>query len=67
MLNYIRYKTALKLAKKALEEIETGDFKHVKRGLEYFKWSVIIVPPSKELSEFGVRLKKTAEQFQSKS
>lgn len=67
MLNYIRIKIALKLAKKALVEIETGDFKRIERGLEYFKWSVIIIPPCKELYEFEARLRETAEQFQTES
>lgn len=61
MLNIIRYKLAIILADRSAELIEKGDFKNIKKGLRYFKASVAIVPPSKELSEFGQRLRETAE------
>ena len=62
MLNIIRYKLATNLAEKSAELIEKGDFKNIKKGLRYFKASVAIVPPSKELSEFGQRLREAAEE-----
>lgn len=62
MLNNLRYKLATNLAKKSAELIEVGDFKSIKKGLKYFKASIAIVPPSKELSEFGKRLRETVEE-----
>lgn len=62
MLNNLRYKLATNLAKKSAELIEAGDFKSIKKGLKYFKVSIAIVPPSKELSEFGKRLRETVEE-----
>lgn len=62
MLNNLRYKIATNLAEKSKELIETGDFKSIKKGLKYFKASIRIVPPSKELSEIGKRLRETAEE-----
>lgn len=66
MLNIIRYKLATNLAKRSAELIEKGDFKNIKKGLKYFKASIVIVPPSKEISEFGQRLRETAEEQQRK-
>lgn len=64
MLTNIRYKIATSLAKKSLELIKRGDFKSIMKGLNYFKASVAIVPPSKELSEFGRKLRESAEEHQ---
>lgn len=66
MLNTIRYKLATKLAKRSAELIEKGDFKNIKKGMRYFKASVMIVPTSKELSDFGRQLKGVAEEHQKK-
>lgn len=64
MLNNLRYAIAGHLANKALELIESDNFEDVKKGLKIFRASVAIVPKSKELSEFGIRLRETAEQYQ---
>lgn len=66
MLNNLRCKIATNLAKRSAELIETGNFKSIKKGLKYFKASVMIVPPSKELSEFGKRLRETVEKQQNR-
>ena len=66
MLNTIRYKLATKLAKRSAELIEKGGFKNIKKGLRYLEASVAIVPPSKELSEFGRQLRGVAEEHQKK-
>lgn len=66
MFNYIRYKIALNLIKKAEENVKKGDFKSVMKGLQYMKYSVMIVPPSKELSEFGKKMRATAEEQKTK-
>ena len=63
MLDNLRYKTATRLAKKSAELIKTGEFKNIKKGMRYLKMSVLIVPPSKELSEFSRRLRETAEKY----
>lgn len=52
MLNNLRYKIATSLAKKSAELIKTGDFKSIKKGLEYFKASIMILPPNDELGEY---------------
>lgn len=62
MFERIRYKAAIWFAQKAKENIDKGDFKSVMKGLEYFKMSVLIIPPSKELSEFGERLRTIIEE-----
>lgn len=51
MFNSIRWKMAAYLAKKAVEETEKGGFKNIKKGLKYFKMSIQIAPPDKELNE----------------
>lgn len=51
MLNNIRYKIATRFAKKADEYINKGDFESILKGLKYFKISIMIVPPSKELTD----------------
>ena len=66
MLNNLRYRIAIHLNKRSLDLINRGGFNNIKKGLKYFKLSVMIVPPSKELSEFGDRLRKTAEEKQMK-
>ena len=62
MLNVIRYKVATCLAKRSEELIEKGDFKNIKKGLKYFKASIMVVPPSKEISKIGECLRKIAEE-----
>lgn len=61
MLNTIRYKIAIYLAKRSAELIEKGDFKSIMKGLDYLEASIRIVPPSEALSKFGDRLRETAE------
>lgn len=62
MLNDLRYKCATYLAKKSVEHIEMGGFKNIKKGMKYFKTSILIVPPSKELNEFGKQLREKVEK-----
>lgn len=63
MLENVRYKIANHFARKALEQIENGE---IIKGMKNSKRSVCVVPPSKELSDFGRRLRKTAEEHSSK-
>lgn len=58
MLENLRYRIALYFIKKASVQIERGE---IQKGMNNFKRSIWIVPPSKELSEFGDRLRQTAE------
>ena len=62
MLNTIRYKIANILIKMAKKSIEKGGFKNILRGLEYMKWSVMVVPPSKELHDFAIEMRKEVEK-----
>lgn len=63
MLENVRYKVANHFAKKALEQIGNGE---IMKGMKNFKRSVCVVPPSKELSDFGKRLRKTVEEHSTK-
>ena len=58
MLKNVRYIIANHLARKAVDQIESGN---VIKGLKTFKRSIWIVPPSTELSEFGKRLRQTVK------
>jgi hypothetical protein len=60
MLENLRYRIALYFAKKASEQIERGE---IEKGMNNFKRSIWIVPPSKELSEFGNRLRQTVKSY----
>lgn len=62
MLNIIRYKIANILIKMAAKSINKGGFKNISKGLKYMKWSVMVIPPSKELREFGESMRKEAEK-----
>lgn len=53
----VRFRIAFFLIKRSAKTIEKGGYKNIKKGLKYFKWSVMIVPPSKELSDFGKKWK----------
>lgn len=44
MINKIRYRIALRWIKKSTELIETGEFRKIMKGLEYYKYSLIILP-----------------------
>ena len=66
MLNLIRYKLAIRLAKNAHRLINTGDFKKIMRGLRYFKWSVVVVPPSDDIPAVGECLPQMAEEEREK-
>lgn len=44
MLNKIRHYIAFRLAQKSQELIETKDFTNIMKGLEYLKYSLIILP-----------------------
>ena len=66
MFENLRYKIALILIKKSAKLIESGDFKDLRKGLRYFKYSIMIVPPSEELSEFGKQLREEANKHESK-
>lgn len=59
MLENIRYKIALYFVKKAAVQIEVGE---IKKGLKNFKRSIMVVPPSKELGDFGEKLRQTIEE-----
>lgn len=61
MLTKIRYKLSIYLVKKADELIKTGEFKKVMKGLDYFKWSLMLIPPSDELRKTARQLKEIAE------
>lgn len=56
MLENIRWKMAAKLAKKAHETVELGGFENIKKGLLYFKVSLILVPKTDEVREVGQKL-----------
>lgn len=62
MLNNIRYKIGIILAKMAKKSIIKGGYKNTSRGLKYMKWSVMVIPPSKELHDFGIQMRKEAEK-----
>lgn len=49
----LRLRIALFLIKRSVKTIEKGGYKNIKKSLKYFRWSVGIVPPSKELSDVG--------------
>lgn len=55
MLEKVRYKIANHFARKAVEQIETGEFKEIMKGFKNLKRSILVIPPSKELQEFGER------------
>lgn len=57
IFNNVRFRVALYYIKKAETEINKGGYKNIKKGIKYLKRSVIIVPPSKELSDYGRKLK----------
>lgn len=62
MFKMFRYKLANRLVKRAGRLIETGDFKNIKKGLRYFKWSVMVIPPNSKLREIGEQLRKEAAE-----
>lgn len=66
MLTNIRYKLALRLIRKADELIKKGGYENIKTGLRYFKWSILVVPPSNELREAAKRLREIAEDERAK-
>lgn len=53
----VRFRIALFLIKRSVKTIEKGGYENIKKGLKYFRWSVAIVPPSKELSDSGKKWK----------
>lgn len=55
MLEKVRYKIANHFARKAVEQIETGEFKEIMKGSKNLKRSILVIPPSKERQEFGER------------
>ena len=55
MLEKVRYKIANHFARKAVEQVETGEFKEIMKGLKNFKRSILVISPAKELQEFGER------------
>ena len=57
MFEIIRCRIATYYVKKAHEEIIKSDFQAIIRSLEYLKKSISIVPPSKELTNFGREMK----------
>lgn len=57
MLKNIRYKIANHYANKALDQIESGEFKEIKKGLKNFKRAIKVAPPSKEFGDIGAKLK----------
>lgn len=63
MLENVRYKIANHFAMKALDQIESGE---IMRGLKNFKRSIQVVPPSKELSNFGARMRQTVTEHSKK-
>lgn len=66
MLTNLRWKLANKLAKRAAELSDRGGFKNVMKGMKYMKYSIMVVPPNKELHKFAEELRKTAEEHKSK-
>ena len=66
MFETIRYRIATYYAKKAHEEIIKGDFQAIMRSLKYLEKSISIVPPSKELTDFGKEMKAMVEAHEMK-
>ena len=66
MLENVRYKIANHFARKAVEQVETGEFKEIMKGFKNFKRSILVVPPSKELQEFGERWNVTVPMYSEK-
>ncbi len=63
MLRNVRYKIALQFMKKAHNQIESGEFREIRKGLKNLKYSVLIMPPSKELSNFGRDLQRLVTKY----
>ena len=61
MFDSIRYQIALYYAKKTEREMVKGNFEAMRKGLKYLKKSVLIVPPSPELREFGKKMSEVVE------
>lgn len=64
MLKCVRYKIANYFAKKALDQIESGEFEEIIKGLKNFKRSVMIVPRTKELRDLGVEWQEKITRYQ---
>lgn len=62
MFENIRYKVATYLMKRADEYVQKGDFKNIKKGLMYMKYSLYIVPYTKEISDFVNDMRRIAEE-----
>lgn len=66
MLENVRYKIANHFARKALEQTESGDFEEIMKGFKNLKRSILFIPPSKELQEFGERYNDMVAQYSEK-
>ena len=64
MFKIIRYKVAIYLLKRASECVKKGDFKNIMKGLKYMKYSLHIVPYTKEMSDLVNNMRRTAEDHQ---
>lgn len=62
MFKSIRYKVATYLMKRADEYVRKGDFENIKKGLTYMKYSLYIVPYTKEISDFVNDIHRIAEE-----
>ena len=62
MFENIRYKVATYLMKRADKYVRKGDFENIKKGLTYMKYSLYIVPYTKQISDFVNDIRKTAEE-----
>ena len=61
MFDTIRYRIGIYYARKAHEEVIKGDFQAIMKGLKYLKKWILIVPPSKELTDFGKEMESMIE------
>ena len=66
MFDKIRYRIGTYYLKKAHEEISKDDFQAIMKGLKYLKKAISIVPPSKELTDFGKEMASIIEVHKQK-
>ena len=62
MFKSIRYTVATYLMKRADAYVRKGDFENIKKGLTYMKYSLYIVPHTKEISDFVNDIHRIAEE-----
>lgn len=60
MFNKIRNRLSTYYALRALEEIHTGEFESIMKGLDYMRKSLIVAPPSKEKDRVVMEIRNMA-------